>query len=61
MQHKNMKIRVQMFKCISEDVLKNHINMNNPIDSNKSTSDCEEAPEVSEAELDEWIAKASEK
>ena len=49
------------FKCISEDVLKNHMNMNHTIDWNKSTSDCEEAPGVSKAELDDWIAKESEK
>jgi hypothetical protein len=46
-------------QCISKDVMKDHINENHIEDSNKSESDFHEAPEVDEAELDEWIAEAA--
>ena len=36
-----------------------HINVNHNKNSKKSESDCYEAPEVDEAELDEWIARAN--
>ena len=44
------------FQFTSEHILKEHVNMNLSIYSKKS--DFEEAPEVTESELDEWIAKA---
>ena len=39
--------------------MKDQINVNHIEDSNKSDSDCHEAPEVDKAELDEWIAEAA--
>ena len=46
-------------QCTRENYTKDHINANHIKDSNKSESDCREAPEVDKAELDEWIAKAA--
>ena len=46
-------------QCTSKNDIKYHINANHIKDSNKSESDCREAPEVDKAELDEWIAKAA--
>ena len=44
------------FQLTSEHIFKEHVNMNLSIYSKKS--DFEEAPEVTESELGEWIAKA---
>ena len=46
------------YQCKNENDLSNHTNVNHIEDSNISTSSCSDAPEVDEAELDEWIAKA---
>ena len=46
------------FKYVGEEDIEEHMNVNHPNDLEESTSDYHEAPEVDEAELDEWIAKA---
>ena len=48
------------FQCTSEKDLTNHMNVNHMKGSIDLTSKSNEAPEVDEAELDEWIAKAAE-
>ena len=43
----------------NKDDMKDHININHDEDSKKSESYLFEAPEVDEAKLYEWIAKAT--
>ena len=48
------------FECTSEKDIRNHMNVNHMKGLNTFTYDIDNAPEVDEAELDEWIAKAAE-
>ena len=48
------------YECTSENDLTHHTNVIHMKGSIDLTSQSHEAPEVDEAELDEWIAKAAE-
>ena len=48
------------FKYICENEIEEHMKLKHIKDPNHSTIDFDDYPEVEDAELDEWIAKAAE-